>query len=194
MMKKIDKLRMSRYAMVWGMLFSALWLFAVAPLQAQTEQDKVLAEQGTKTQVHQEAKKIFVNMPDSLSPLLTAVNRADCIDFLESKMKAKVENRFGRESEMTELSKDYIRVQMTPQSTWQMKLLATSDTTQVSAPSLPHVLRCVTAIFSFILLTGRSFRYPISLPLCRQWMISLKLPILLLPMSIIMPAYKRICC
>ena len=131
MMKKIDKLRMSRYAMVWGMLFSALWLFAVAPLQAQTEQDKVLAEQGTKTQVHQEAKKIFVNMPDSLSPLLTAVNRADCIDFLESKMKAKVENRFGRESEMTELSKDYIRVQMTPQSTWQMKLLATSDTTQV---------------------------------------------------------------
>ena len=75
MMKKIDKLRMSRYAMVWGMLFSALWLFAVAPLQAQTEQDKVLAEQGTKTQVHQEAKKIFVNMPDSLSPLLTAVNR-----------------------------------------------------------------------------------------------------------------------
>lgn len=131
MMKKIDKLRMSRYAMVWGMLFSALWLFAVAPLQAQTEQDKVLAEQGTKTQVHQEAKKIFVNMPDSLSPLLTAVNRADCIDFLESKMKAKVENRFGRESEMTELSKDYIRVQMTSQSTWQMKLLATSDTTQV---------------------------------------------------------------
>ena len=131
MMKKIDKLRMSRYAMVWGMLFSALWLFAVAPLQAQTEQDKVLAEQGTKTQVHQEAKKIFVNMPDSLSPLLTAVNRADCIDFLESKMKAKVENRFGRESEMTELSKDYIRVQMTSQSTWQIKLLATSDTTQV---------------------------------------------------------------
>ena len=41
MMKKIDKLRMSRYAMVWGMLFSALWLFAVAPLQAQTEQDKL---------------------------------------------------------------------------------------------------------------------------------------------------------
>ena len=28
MMKKIDKLRMSRYAMVWGMLFSALWLVA----------------------------------------------------------------------------------------------------------------------------------------------------------------------
>ena len=35
------------------------------------------------------AKTCFTNMPDSLSPLLTAVNRADFIDFLESKMKAE---------------------------------------------------------------------------------------------------------
>ena len=34
----------------------------------------------------QEARTLFVNMPDSLSPLLSAVNRADCIDFLDSKM------------------------------------------------------------------------------------------------------------
>lgn len=33
----------------------------------------------------QEAKTLFVNMPDSLLPLLTSVNRADCIDFLEVK-------------------------------------------------------------------------------------------------------------
>ena len=79
----------------------------------------------------QEAKTFFKNMPDSLSPLLTAVNRADCIDFLESKMKAEVTNRFGGKSEMTELAPDYIRIQMTPQSSWQMKLLATSDSTKV---------------------------------------------------------------
>lgn len=79
----------------------------------------------------QEAKTVFVQMPDSLSPLLTAVNRADCIDFLESKMRAQVDNRFGRKSEMTELSKDYIRIQMSPQTIWQMKLLATSDSTKV---------------------------------------------------------------
>lgn len=79
----------------------------------------------------QEAKILFVNMPDSLSPLLTAVNRADCIDFLESKMKAQVENRFGQKSEMTELGKDYISIRMSPQSTWQMKLLAISDSTYV---------------------------------------------------------------
>ena len=79
----------------------------------------------------QEVKTLFVNMPDSLSLFLTSVNRADCIDFLESKMKAKVENRFGKESEMTDLTKDYIRMQMSSQSNWQMKLLALNDTTQV---------------------------------------------------------------
>lgn len=79
----------------------------------------------------QEVKTLFVNMPDSLSPLLTKVNREDCIDFLESKMKAEVENRFGKKSEMTALSKDYIRMQMSPQTTWQMKLLALNDTTNL---------------------------------------------------------------
>ena len=79
----------------------------------------------------QEAKTLFVNMPDSLSPLLTHVNRADCVDFLESKMRAQVENRFGKKSEMTELSKDYIRMQMSPQTVWQMKVLALNDTTNV---------------------------------------------------------------
>lgn len=79
----------------------------------------------------QEAKTCFKNMPDSLCPLLSAVNRADFIDFLESKMKAEVTNSFGGKSEMTELSPDYIRVQMTPQSTWQMKLLPMNDSTKV---------------------------------------------------------------
>lgn len=79
----------------------------------------------------QEAKTLFVNMPDSMSALLTAVNRADCIDFLESKMKAEITNRFGGKSEMTELAPDYIRMQMTPQSSWQMKVLAVNDSTKL---------------------------------------------------------------
>ncbi|MBF0728093.1 DUF3256 family protein [Bacteroides acidifaciens] len=84
------------------------------------------------TSLHaQEAKTLFVNMPDSLSPLLTKVNRADCVDFLESKMKALVENRFGKKSEMTELGKDYIRMQISPQTTWQMKVLVLNDTTNI---------------------------------------------------------------
>ena len=79
----------------------------------------------------QEAKTCFKNMPDSICPLLSAVNRADFIDFLESKMRAQVENRFGKKSEMTDLSKDYIRMQMSPQTTWQMKLLSINDSTKV---------------------------------------------------------------
>ena len=43
----------------------------------------------------QEAKTCFKNMPDSICPLLSAVNRADFIDFLESKMKTEVTNSFG---------------------------------------------------------------------------------------------------
>ena len=79
----------------------------------------------------QEAKTCFKNMPDSICPLLSAVNRADFIDFLESKMKAEVTNSFGGKSEMTELSPDYIHVKMTPQSSWQMKLLSINDSTKV---------------------------------------------------------------
>lgn len=103
---KINKL-------VITIFFSAVGLFASTALWAQ------------------EAKTLFVNMPDSLSPLLTKVNREDCIDFLESKMKAQVENRFGKKSEMTDLSKDYIRMRMSSQSTWQMKVLALNDSTNV---------------------------------------------------------------
>lgn len=113
-MKKIDSITSERNKLILGVFIFVLGLFGALPLCAQ-----------------QEAKAVFVNMPDSLLPFLTAVNRADCIDFLESNMKAKVENRFGKESEMTDLSKDYIRIQMSPQSTWQMKLLPTSDSTQV---------------------------------------------------------------
>jgi len=79
----------------------------------------------------QEAKTCFKNMPDSLCPLLSAVNRADFIDFVESDMKAEVTNSFGGKSEMTELTSDYLQVRMSPQSTWQMKLLAVNDTTRV---------------------------------------------------------------
>ena len=60
--------------LVSAIFFFVVGLFSLASLQAQ------------------EAKTLFVNIPDSLTPLLTKVNLEDCIDFLESKMKAQVEN------------------------------------------------------------------------------------------------------
>ncbi|MBQ8501171.1 MAG: DUF3256 family protein [Bacteroides sp.] len=79
----------------------------------------------------QSAKSCFKNLPDSLAPLLTSVNRADFIDFLESNMKAEVTNRFGGKSEMKMMTDDYILIQPTPQSTWQMKLLPLNDSVKV---------------------------------------------------------------
>lgn len=79
----------------------------------------------------QDMKSVFVAMPDSVMPLMTKVNREDCIDFLASDMKAEVTNRLGGKTEMTMLTDDYVFVQMTPNSTLEMKLLPVNDSTKV---------------------------------------------------------------
>ena len=79
----------------------------------------------------QQAKQYFVAMPDSILPLLTEINRADCIDFLESNMRAIVTNRLDGKSEMTTLADNYIAMKISEQSSWQMKMLALNDSTQI---------------------------------------------------------------
>lgn len=79
----------------------------------------------------QEAKVLFKNIPEAVLPLLSSVNRADFVDFLESDMKAEVKNKFGGTSVMTDLTADYIRIQMTSRSTWEMKALSINDSTKV---------------------------------------------------------------
>lgn len=79
----------------------------------------------------QDMKTMFINMPDSLSPLFTKVNRADFADFLESNMKAQVKNKFDKKSEMKILTKDYLLLETTPQSTLEMKLLPLNDSLKV---------------------------------------------------------------
>ena len=79
----------------------------------------------------QQAKQYFVSMPDTILPLLTEINRADCIDFLESNMRAIVTNRLDGKSEMTKLTDNYIEIKLSEQSSWQMKVLALNDSTQV---------------------------------------------------------------
>lgn len=79
----------------------------------------------------QEARHLFLSMPDSILPTLTKVNRADCIDFLDSQMRALVKNRFDQQSEMTRLTNDYIAMQLSPKHLFEMKVFPMSDTTQV---------------------------------------------------------------
>ena len=81
--------------------------------------------------VAQDMKSVFIAMPDSIAPLLTQVNKEDCVDFLDSNMKAEVTTRFGGTAEMKVLTEDYVFLQTTPSSTLEMKLLPVNDSTKV---------------------------------------------------------------
>lgn len=71
----------------------------------------------------QEMRTIFIEMPDSVIPLLTHSNRADCVDFLDAKMRARVTNRLDGHSELLQLTTDYLKMQLTDHTSLQMKLL-----------------------------------------------------------------------
>ena len=83
------------------------------------------------TATAQDMKSVFIAMPDSIVPLLTQVNKEDCVDFLDSNMKAEVTTRFGGTAEMKVLTEDYVFLQTTPSSTLEMKLLPVNDSTKV---------------------------------------------------------------
>ena len=79
----------------------------------------------------QDMKSVFIAMPDSITPLLTKVNKEDCVDFLDSQMKAAVKNRFDGTAEMKVLTQDYTLVQTSEIGTLEMKLLPVNDSTKV---------------------------------------------------------------
>ena len=91
----------------------------------------VLTFLGAMPMVAQDMKSVFIAMPDSIAPLLTQVNKEDCVDFLDSNMKAEVTTRFGGTAEMKVLTEDYVFLQTTPSSTLEMKLLPVNDSTKV---------------------------------------------------------------
>ncbi|MDR3119195.1 MAG: DUF3256 family protein [Mediterranea sp.] len=79
----------------------------------------------------QEARTLFNSIPEAMLPMLSPVNRADFIDFIDSGMKARVKNKFGDMSEMTDLTDSYIRIKPTDRSTWEMKVLPANDSTKI---------------------------------------------------------------
>ena len=79
----------------------------------------------------QDMKSVFIAMPDSITPLLTKVNKEDCVDFLDSNMKAEVKNRFDGTAEMKVLTADYTLIQTSEVGTLEMKLLPVNDSTKV---------------------------------------------------------------
>lgn len=99
----------------------------------------------------QDIKEVFKTMPESITPLLSKNNKADFVDFMESNMKAEVQNELNGKSEMTALDKDYISIQMTTESTWQMKLLPYKESyliaiiETVKGPVVDSVLKFYTS-------------------------------------------------
>jgi hypothetical protein len=74
----------------------------------------------------QDMRTLFVGMPDSIVPILTVDKRADCVDFIDAGMKAKVTNLLDGKSELLQLTSDYLRMKMSSCSDMQMKLLPSS--------------------------------------------------------------------
>lgn len=88
----------------------------------------------------QRVASFFVIMPDELLPQLETNRRKDLVDFAKIGRKDKVENRLGGESEIIEMSDDFLAVRLSEQSTMQLKLLNINDTT-----TLIGVIRTVCA-------------------------------------------------
>jgi len=74
-------------------------------------------------------RALFINMPDSIMPALTKSERMDFLDYIDSGMKARVRNKLGGESEMTELSDNSLTVQTSRSGKLQMALFPRKDGT-----------------------------------------------------------------
>ena len=75
----------------------------------------------------QNMRQVFTHMPDSLVGYLTENNRLDFIDFMESKMDAKVNNALEGNSKMHKLTELYAELSLNDYSQMQMRLLDTSE-------------------------------------------------------------------
>lgn len=77
----------------------------------------------------QRIETLYVNMPDGLNPVLTKQNRLELIEYAKAGQGDSVINRFGKPTYL--LSRDTLqqslRVQNTPGSTFEMKLLRLAD-------------------------------------------------------------------
>ncbi len=72
-------------------------------------------------------KTLFVEMPDSIMPLLTKSNKLDFLDYADMNMQANATNKLGGVSNMADIKDDYLSLQMTSSSKVDMKLYYGKD-------------------------------------------------------------------
>lgn len=73
-----------------------------------------------------EIKDVFSAMPDSVLPTLSRYNRLDMIDFIESGMKAEVNDVFDEKATLDTLTADYLHLTLSEAVKVEMKLLHSS--------------------------------------------------------------------
>ena len=71
----------------------------------------------------QSLRDLFVEMPDTLLPLLTTNDRRDLIDFWDARMSIEVTNRLDGKSRITALTDDFMALRLTHSSSMQIKML-----------------------------------------------------------------------
>lgn len=71
----------------------------------------------------QDLRTLFIEMPDTLLPLLTNNDRRDMIDFWDARMSTPVVNRLDGKSRITELTNDFLSVELSRSSSMQIKML-----------------------------------------------------------------------
>ena len=72
------------------------------------------------------ARDVFREMPDSILPYLTENNRLDMLDFMDSHMKARVQNKFEGYSEMMTLTDDSLTIRMSSVLRLTLRLLSSA--------------------------------------------------------------------
>lgn len=68
-------------------------------------------------------RTLFIGMPDSIIPTLTRSDRLDFLDYMDSGMKARVRNKLGGESVMTQFEENMLSIQTSRSGRMDMLLL-----------------------------------------------------------------------
>ena len=78
-------------------------------------------------------RELFAEMPDSILPLLSKVNRLDMLDFMDSGLDAIVKNNLDGNSELVEMNDGYMKIRYTANSELVLKLFFGRDSVPVIA-------------------------------------------------------------
>ncbi len=73
----------------------------------------------------------FKSVPQSVFPLLDQTARLDLVDLFNSRLTAKTQNVYGGEAVLHELTADYLRLDCTEVSSWQLRLLPLAGDTLI---------------------------------------------------------------